>query len=224
MSYSIALDGPAGTGKTTVAKKIAERLGFLYVDTGAMYRALAVYFISENTDTGDEKAMEEALKGVSVNICHENGDQRVFVNGNDVTAELRSEEVSKLASITSQYAPVRAKLLDLQRSLADKNNVIMDGRDIGTVVLPNATLKVFMTASSHVRALRRYNQLIEQGKLEDATLASIEAEIEERDYRDSHRENAPLCKAADAIEIDTSVMTMEDELDLIQRLISERMN
>lgn len=224
MPYSVALDGPAGTGKTTVAKMIAEKLDFLYVDTGAMYRALAVYFISENTDTSDEKAVEEALENVSVDISHKNGEQRVLVNGNDVTGKLRTGEVSKLASITSQYAAVRAKLLDLQRSLAAENNVIMDGRDIGTVVLPDATLKVFLTASPHIRALRRYNQLIEQGKLEGATLSSIEAEIEERDYRDSHRENAPLCKASDAVEVDTSDLSLSDEIDLVQRLITERMN
>lgn len=224
MPYSIALDGPAGTGKTTMAKLIADKLGFLYVDTGAMYRALAVYFLSSGTDTGDEKAMEEALRDVTVEIKHENGEQRVYVNGDDVTARLRTEEVSKMASVTSQYAAVRGKLLDLQRSLAIDNDVIMDGRDIGTVVLPNATIKFFLTAKPEVRALRRYNQLVEQGKLSGATLETIEAEIRERDYRDSHRKNAPLIKADDAIEVDTSELSLEEEINQIISLISERIN
>lgn len=222
MPYSIALDGPAGTGKTTIAKMIAERLDFLYVDTGAMYRALAVYFKSRNVDTDNEDAMEDALKGVSVTISHTDNEQRVFVNGDDVTGLLRTEEVSNLASVTSQYAQVRKKLLDLQRSLAVENNVIMDGRDIGTVVLPNATLKVFLTASPKVRALRRYRQLEEQNRLFDATLSSIEEEIRSRDYRDSHRENAPMVKASDAVEIDTSEMSLEEVIIEILGLVSER--
>lgn len=224
MPYSIALDGPAGTGKTTVAKMVAEKLDFLYVDTGAMYRALAVYFLDNGTDTNDESAMGEALKEVTVTISHENGEQRVIVNGNDVTGRLRTEEVSKMASVTSQYAVVRGKLLDLQRSIATKNNVIMDGRDIGTVVLPNATLKVFLTATPEVRALRRYKQLEEQGKLDGATLSSIEEDIRERDYRDSHRKNAPLSKADDAVEVDTSEISLDEEIKLILDMISERMN
>ena len=220
--YSIALDGPAGAGKSTIAKSLAGKLSYIYVDTGAMYRALAVYFLEQGLSAADEARISEAVKKAEISLFYRDGQQHVFLNGEDVTARLRKEEVSAMASKTSQYAAVRAHLLSQQQELAKNQNVIMDGRDIGTVVLPNATLKIFLTASSAVRAKRRYEQLQQQGALGSATLETIQAEIEERDYRDSHREHAPLCCAADAVLVDSSEMTAEEVEDRIENLLRER--
>ena len=208
--YSIALDGPAGAGKSTVAKAIAEKLSWVYVDTGAMYRALALYFIEKELAPEDEAGISEAAAGAEVSISYPDGTQHVLLNGKDVTGKLREETVSAMASKSSQYAAVRARLLSLQRELARKADVIMDGRDIGTVVLPEATLKVFLTASPRIRAERRYEQLRRQGKLQGATLSEIEAEIRDRDHRDSHRKNAPLRQAEDAILLDSTSLTEEE--------------
>ena len=197
--YSIALDGPAGAGKSTVAKSIAEKLSWVYVDTGAMYRA-----------------------GAEVSISYPDGTQHVLLNGKDVTGKLREETVSAMASKSSQYAAVRARLLSLQRELARTADVIMDGRDIGTVVLPEATLKVFLTASPRIRAERRYEQLRQQGKLQGATLPEIEAEIRDRDHRDSHRENAPLRQAEDAILLDSTSLTEEEVVLRIVEALSRK--
>lgn len=222
--YSIALDGPAGAGKSTIAKTLAERLSYIYVDTGAMYRALSVYFLSLGLKPEDEEGIAKAVRDAKVGISYQEGQQHVLLNGTDVTDKLRTEEVSDMASRSSRYAAVRTHLLSLQRSLAKTQNVIMDGRDIGTVVLPDATLKVFLTASTEVRAKRRYDQLKTQGILNGETLSEIEADIRERDYRDTHRENAPLKQAEDAVLLDSSLLSAEDVLTEIIRLLEERIS
>lgn len=222
MSFNIAIDGPSGVGKSTIAKRLAADLGFVYIDTGAMFRGLAVYFLDKGLDINDEKAVCDAVDGVKETIKYENGEQHVYVNGTDVTSRLRTEDVSKAASVTSQYQPVRSKLLELQREMAKVQDVIMDGRDIGTVVLPDAQLKLFMTARPEIQAQRRYDQLRESGRLEGATYESILADIKERDYRDSHRAIAPLRKADDAIEIDTSELSIEQVLDRTKELFGEK--
>ncbi len=222
MSFNIAIDGPSGVGKSTIAKRLAADLGFVYIDTGAMFRGLAVYFLDRGLDINDEKAVCDAVDGVKETIKYENGEQHVYVNGTDVTSRLRTEDVSKAASVTSQYQPVRSKLLELQREMAKVQDVIMDGRDIGTVVLPDAQLKLFMTARPEIQAQRRYDQLRESGRLEGATYESILADIKERDYRDSHRAIAPLRKADDAIEIDTSELSIEQVLDRTKELFGEK--
>ena len=188
--YSIAIDGPAGAGKSTIAKTIAKKLEFIYVDTGAMYRAMALYFIRNGIDPLDENAINAACADVHVGIAYENGAQQVLLNGENVTGLIRTEEVGNMASKTSAYPTVRATLLDLQRDLAKKADILMDGRDIGTNVLPDADLKIYLTASSEIRARRRYNELIEKG--EKADLAQIEKDIIIRDKQDMERKIAPL--------------------------------
>ena len=207
---SIAIDGPSGVGKSTIAKLLAEELGFTYIDTGAMFRALSVYYIEENADAEDKESITKLTKEARLGIEYIDGVQHMFVNDADVTDRLRTETVSRTASVISQYPEVRSMLLDMQRGIAAKQNVIMDGRDIGTVVLPNASLKIFLTASSRVRAERRFKQLNEAGKLEGATLESILKDLEERDYRDSHRATAPLKAAEDAIVIDNSELSIDE--------------
>ena len=207
---SIAIDGPSGVGKSTIAKLLAEELGFTYIDTGAMFRALSVYYIEENADAEDKENITKLTKEARLGIEYIDGVQHMFVNDADVTDRLRTETVSRTASVISQYPEVRSMLLDMQRGIAAKQNVIMDGRDIGTVVLPNASLKIFLTASSRVRAERRFKQLDEAGKLEGATLESILKDLEERDYRDSHRATAPLKAAEDAIVIDNSELSIDE--------------
>ena len=218
---SIAIDGPSGVGKSTIAKSLAGKLGFVYIDTGAMYRALGVYFLGLGIDPEDEAEVSASLGDVSVGISYGPDGQHVLVNGEDVTPKLRTEEISRAASVTSRYPAVRTKLLELQRELAAKENVIMDGRDIGTVVLPDANLKLFLTASSAVRAERRYRQLLGQGLLGGLTLEEIRTEIEERDFRDMNRKTAPLRKAEGAVEIDTSLLTAEEVEKAVLAAISE---
>lgn len=221
---SIAIDGPAGVGKSTIAKMLAEELKYVYVDTGALYRAIAV-FLSDcgiSPDDLQEKRIADLIRDIRVEICYEDGTQHVLVNGTDVTGRLRTQEISRMASVTSAIPCVREKLLDLQRELAEKYDVIMDGRDIGTVVLPQATLKLFLTASAYVRAKRRYDQLKESGILGDETLSSIQKEIEERDYQDSHREIAPLKPADDAVIVDSSDLSMEEEIRMILSHLKEK--
>ena len=219
---SIAIDGPSGVGKSTIAKLLAKELGFTYIDTGAMFRALSVYY----TDNGIAAEEKEAVVGLTakaeLGIEYKDDVQHMLVNGSDVTDRLRTETVSRTASVISQYPEVRSMLLDMQRKLAAKQNVIMDGRDIGTVVLPNAKLKIFLTASSRVRAERRYKQLNETGKLEGATFESILKDIEERDYRDSHRETAPLKAADDAVIIDTSELSIDEVKQRIVESFKQR--
>lgn len=213
MSYSIAIDGPAGAGKSTIAKKVAKELDFIYIDTGAMYRAMAVYFIRKGIRSREEEKIKKACEEVTIRIAYVNGEQQVLLNEENITSLLRTEEVGKMASASSVYPVVRLKLVELQRQLAKKENVIMDGREIGTFVLPDADIKIYLTASSEARANRRYLELTEKGQA--CTLESIKADIEERDYRDMNREFAPLKKAEDAIIVDSSNLTIEEVTDTI---------
>jgi cytidylate kinase len=221
MSFNIAIDGPAGAGKSTIAKRAARELNFVYVDTGAMYRSIALGLLRSGTDVNDEKSLEAALQHIEVTIGYENGEQMVYLNGENVSGLIRTEEVSAMASTSSARPQVRAKLTDLQRNLAAKENVLMDGRDIGTMILPQAQLKVYLTASVHTRAMRRYKEQLERG--EQCELSDIERDIEERDYRDMHRETAPLRQAEDAILVDSSEMTIEEVVARIVTLAQERM-
>ena len=215
MSMNIAIDGPAGAGKSTIAKRLAKKLGFIYVDTGAMYRAMAYYFLQHNIDAKDENAIAAACPDVDVTITYENGEQQVLLNGENVNAYLRTEEVGNMASVSSAVPEVRKKLVELQQELAAKEDVVMDGRDIGTVVLPKADVKVYLTASTHTRAMRRFLELQEKGQVAD--LEKIEADIADRDYRDMHRETSPLRQAEDAVLVDSSEMTIEQ---VVERILS----
>lgn len=208
MSMNIAIDGPAGAGKSTIAKRLARELGFVYVDTGAMYRAMAYYFLSNGIVSGDEAAITAACPKVDVTISYEDGEQQVILNGENVSGVIRTEEVGNMASATSVYPVVREKLVELQRQLAAKADVIMDGRDIGTCVLPDAQVKVYLTASVKTRAKRRYEELVQKGQ--PCELAEIAKDIEERDYRDMHRETSPLKQADDAVLVDSSEMDIDE--------------
>ena len=218
---NIAIDGPAGAGKSTIARLAAQRLGFLYVDTGAMYRAIALYPLDAKTDIQDEKKLKNALDHIRINIAYEKDVQHVFLNLQDVSAEIRSEKVGNMASRVATFPQVREKLLDLQRDIAAKNDVLMDGRDIGTNILPNAELKIYLTASVEVRAKRRYDELILMGGR--PKLDVIKEDIEKRDYQDMNREIAPLRQAEDAVLIDSSDMTIEEVVAKILELAKERM-
>ena len=217
MGYSVAIDGPAGAGKSTIAKKVAKEKDFIYIDTGAMFRAMAVYFLRCGIAADDHEKISEAVKDVNVTISYVNGEQQVFLNGENVTGQLRTEEVGNMASASSVNGDVRKKLLELQRKLAATANVVMDGRDIGTVVLPNADVKVYLTASVEVRAQRRYKELIEKGL--SADIEQIKKDIEERDYRDMNRDIAPLRQAEDAVLVDSSYMTIDESVQAILDLI-----
>ena len=208
MSYTIAIDGPAGAGKSTIAKKVAKELSFIYVDTGAMYRAMGLYFLRKGIVPENAAAIEAACDEIQVSIRYENGEQQVLLNGENVSAEIRKEEVGNMASKTSVNGKVREKLVALQRELAKKENVVMDGRDIGTQVLPDATAKIYLTASSAERARRRYLELQQKGT--PGILEEIEADIIERDHRDMTREISPLRQAEDAVLVDASHMTIEE--------------
>ena len=219
MSMNIAIDGPAGAGKSTIAKRLAKKLGFIYVDTGAMYRAMAYYFLQHNIDAKDENAIAAACPDVDVTITYENGEQQVLLNGEKGNGGIRNEEVGNMASSTSVYPVVRKKLVELQRQLAKSADVIMDGRDIGTCVLPDAQVKIYLTASSATRAKRRYDELTEKGVSCD--LAEIEKDIIDRDYRDMHRETSPLRQAEDAVLVDSSEMNIDEVVDAIYQVYSE---
>lgn len=210
---SIAIDGPAGAGKSTIAKAVAKKLDYIYVDTGAMYRAIAHYLVTNHIDIEDEQALAEACNQITVEIQYEEGQQQVYLNGENVTPYLRTEETGNMASKSSAKAPVRAALLDLQRNMAKQYNVVMDGRDIGTNVLPEAEVKIYLTASSKERANRRYKELIEKGEQPD--FDKIEADIIERDKRDMNRAIAPLKQAEDAVLIDSSDMSIAEVVDKI---------
>ena len=216
MSINIAIDGPAGAGKSTIARKLAKDLGFIYVDSGAMYRAMGYYFLLNGIAPDDEAAIATACSGVDVTITHENGEQQVILNGKNVNGMIRTEEVSRMTSETSIYPVVREKLVALQRQLAASTDVIMDGRDIGTCVLPDAQVKIYLTASVETRAKRRYDELVEKGMSCD--LATITKDIEERDYRDMHRETSPLRQADDAVLVDSSEMSIDEVVAEIRRI------
>ena len=216
MARSIAIDGPAGAGKSTIAKRVAKELGFIYVDTGAMYRALALYMIREGIASDDIDNVVSACKRADVTIKHENNEQVVYLNGDNVNGLIRTEEVGKMTSAISVNAAVREKLVGLQQKLAEVTDVVMDGRDIGAVVLPNADLKIYLTASSRVRAERRYKELV--AKNAECNLEEIEKDIIDRDYRDMHRELSPLKQADDAVFLDSSDMTIDEVKDKIIEL------
>ncbi len=217
---NIAIDGPAGAGKSTIARLVSKKLDFIYVDTGAMYRAIALYFINNDTDVENEEELKAALDKIQINISYENGVQHILLNMDDVSKEIRNEKVGNMASKTSAFKPVREKLLDLQRGIAAENDVIMDGRDIGTNILPNAELKIYLTASVDVRAKRRYDELVEKGETPD--LETIKKDIEQRDYQDMNREIAPLRQAEDAVLVDTSEMGIDEVVDCIIELVKDR--
>ncbi|MDD6505572.1 MAG: (d)CMP kinase [Lachnospiraceae bacterium] len=217
MSYNIAIDGPAGAGKSTIAKKLAKDLGYIYVDTGAMYRAMAYYFMQNHIAADDTEKIAKACETVDISIEYVNGEQCVLLNGENVNGVIRNEEVGNMASATSVYPVVREKLVDLQQRLAQKADVIMDGRDIGTVVLPNADVKIYLTASSAVRAKRRYDELVAKGQ--ECDLDAIEKDIIDRDYRDMHRETSPLRQAEDAVLLDTSNLDIDGVVDAMKEII-----
>lgn len=218
--HSIAIDGPAGAGKSTIAKRAAAELGFIYVDTGAMYRSMALYFLRHGIKGDEEQRVSDACGDIEVSIEYENGEQQVILNGENVNDFIRTEEVSMMTSDTSKYPAVREKLLSLQRELAQKKNVIMDGRDIGTCVLPQADLKIYLTASVKARADRRYKELLEKGQ--KPVLAEIARDIEERDYRDMNREISPLKQAEDAVYLDSSDMGIEEVIEAILKIKADR--
>ena len=213
MGYNVAIDGPAGAGKSTIAKLVAKEKGYIYVDTGAMYRCLAIHFLDKGIQPQETEKVIEACKDAEVTIAYEDAVQHVYLNGKDISSRLRNEEVGNMASVTSAIPEVRKKLLELQQNLAKTQNVIMDGRDIGTCVLPHADVKVYLTASVETRAKRRYQELQEKG--EDCNLEEIAHDIEERDRRDMTREIAPLKQAEDAVLVDSSDMTIAEVVKTI---------
>lgn len=220
MSFNIAIDGPAGAGKSTIAKKVAEKLNFIYVDTGAMYRTIALSLLRNKVDCKNETELSHALEQIEVTIAYEDGNQQVFLNGENVSSQIRTEEVGTMASVSSACPAVRAKLLNLQRTMAEKFDVLMDGRDIGTQILPEAQLKVYLTASTAARAGRRYQELKDKGQ--ECSLEEIEKDMKERDYRDMHRETAPLKQAGDAVLVDSSDMTIDQVVEKIIGLVQLR--
>ena len=220
MSYTIAIDGPAGAGKSTIAKRVAKELSFIYVDTGAMYRAMALYFLRKGILPDETEKIEAACEDIQVSITYVNGEQQVWLNGENVSKEIRKEEVGNMASKTSVNSKVREKLVALQRELASRENVVMDGRDIGTQVLPDATAKIYLTARVEERARRRFLELQEKGM--PANMEAIEADIIARDHRDMTREISPLRQAEDAVLVDASQMTIEEVTNAVIREFENR--
>ena len=221
-TISIAIDGPSGAGKSTLARSIAAKLGYLYVDTGAIYRTIGYHALSAGIDPKDEAAVSAALPELHVELTYgEDGLQHMLLNGEDVTGAIRENQVSRWASQVSAIPGVRAFLLEMQRDLARRHSVIMDGRDIGTVVLPQADLKIFLTASVEQRAIRRCKELEEKGQ--SVPLETVKAEIAQRDYDDSHRAAAPLRQAEDAVVVDTSQLNLEESLEALYTLVKERL-
>ena len=218
---NIAIDGPAGAGKSTIAKTVSRELGFIYVDTGALYRAVGLNALKLGKNTKSEEEVIPTLEGLNVSLRFVDGEQRVFLGEEDVSTAIRQNEVSMAASNVSAIPKVREFLFDLQRSIAKSNNCLMDGRDIGTVVLPDAQIKIYLTASAEARADRRYKELIEKGQ--QVNYDEILREIELRDYQDTHREIAPLKKAEDAVLVDTTKLTLEESIEYILNVIKERL-
>lgn len=220
MGFKIAIDGPAGAGKSTIAKQVARRENLIYIDTGAMYRAMSLLMLQNGIPLNDAEKIGQECSRAQIDISYKNGEQAVFLNGENVDAFLREERVGNAASAVSAVPRVRERLVQLQRELAESADVVMDGRDIGTVVLPDADLKIFLTASSRVRAERRYRELQEKGI--EADLKTIQRDIEERDHRDMTRETSPLRQAEDAVVIDSSMMTVDEVIQNILDLIQSR--
>ena len=218
---SVAIDGPAGAGKSTLARRLAAELGYIYVDTGAMYRAIGLYALRAGKDPRDNEAVNALLPEIELRLASIDGEQHIYLKEEDVSTAIRTEAAGMAASAVGANPAVRAFLLELQRDMAKKQDVLMDGRDIGTAVLPNAPLKVYLTASAHVRALRRWKELTEKGQTAD--LAKIEEDINERDYQDMHREHSPLVQAEDAVLVDSSEMTIDEVVEKILSLARERM-
>lgn len=216
MSFNVAIDGPAGAGKSTIAKQVAKQLGFIYVDTGAMYRAMGLFMLQHGIAGDNTQALEQACQKVDITIRHQDGEQQVILNGENVNGQIRTEEVGKIASLVAKNGKVREKLVALQQNLAKNANVIMDGRDIGTSVLPRADVKVYLTASTEERARRRHKELIEKGEACD--LEEIKADILARDEQDMNREISPLKKAEDAVLVDGSELSIQEVADEIMKL------
>lgn len=222
MSYSIAIDGPAGAGKSTIARRIAKEMKFIYVDTGAMYRAMALYFIKNGIRPEDGEKISEKCRNADITICHVDGEQVVLLDGENVNERIRTEEVGNMASCTSVYREVREKLTQLQKKIAAETDLIMDGRDIGTCVIPNAQVKIYLTASVETRGQRRFQELQEKGV--DCNLQKICQDIRQRDEQDMNREISPLCQAKDAILIDSSYMSIDEVVNEILKLVEEKRN
>lgn len=216
----IAIDGPAGAGKSTIAKLVAKELSFIYVDTGAMFRAMAYYFLSNGIDTEDEEAVSASCDDIQIRIAYQDGEQHIYLKDVDISKEIRQENIGKQASVVAKYGKVRTRLLNLQRDLARTSDVIMDGRDIGTVVLPDAEVKIYLTAGSRARAERRYLELQEKGMPCD--LDEIEKDIIARDKADMNREIAPLKQADDAVYLDTSDMSIDEVVAKIREIVEEK--
>ena len=222
MRFNLAIDGPAGAGKSTIAKRVAKELSFVYVDTGAMYRAMGIYFSDLGIAPEEQEKIEAACKNVKISISYENGEQQVYLNGVNVTGRLRTEEAGKMASATSAYLEVRKKLVELQQEMAENTDLVMDGRDIGTVVLPDATVKIFLTATPEARATRRWKEY--QAKGIDTPYEEVLADVKQRDYQDTHRAAAPLKRADDAVLLDTSELDFEQSLAAMKKIIAEKVN
>ena len=217
---SVAIDGPSGAGKSTLAKRLAKELGYLYVDTGAMYRSIGLYALRQGVDPRDEAAVAALLPRIQIELRYVNGAQRVLLCGEDVSEAIRAENVGMATSAVSAHPPVRAFLLELQRGMARTHDILMDGRDIGTVILPNATVKIFLTASAEARADRRFKELQEKGV--DTDYQTVLEDIRRRDYQDSHRATAPLRQAEDAVLVDTSELDLEQSFQAMKKLILSR--
>ncbi|WP_291243463.1 (d)CMP kinase [Fournierella sp.] len=217
---SVAIDGPSGAGKSTLAKRLAKELGYLYVDTGAMYRSIGLYALRQGVDPKDEAAVTALLPQIQIELRYVNGAQRVLLCGEDVSEAIRAENVGMATSAVSAHPPVRAFLLELQRGMARTHDILMDGRDIGTVILPGATVKIFLTASAEARADRRFKELQEKGVATD--YETVLEDIRQRDYQDSHRATAPLRQAEDAVLVDTSDMDLEQSFQAMKSVILSR--
>lgn len=220
--FSIAIDGPAGAGKSTIAKQLAKKLQCIYIDTGAMYRSVGYYCMQQGIDYNDEQAVEEKLAAIKIDITYKDGTQSIALNGEDVSTAIRTQEVATAASKVATYKSVREALVEMQRSLAKRQSVVMDGRDIGTVVLPDATVKVFLTASAYERAKRRHLEYQEKGI--QADFDALLKEIEERDYQDSNRAVSPLKQADDAVCIDSTTQSIEEVIANIEMFIRKKEN
>ncbi len=220
MSYTIAIDGPGGAGKSTIAKIIAKKLGCIYIDTGAMYRAVGLFAVRKGIDTLNAGELEKVLGEIEIDIENIGGEMHIFLCGEDVSDKIRTPEISMAASDVARAVPVRLKLVELQRKLAEKNNVIMDGRDIGSYVLPDADVKIYLTADAEDRAQRRYDELVLKGQ--QVEYADVLADMKQRDYNDSHREFAPLCRAEDALLVDTTGFELEESVEKLFNIIMSK--